>query len=94
MPKRLDTRHCVVIVALAASVALFFCVNVRIPSAKNIISRYAVVQGVSSKTLAPRRKSLLIIGQGRSGTSFVSKMFANGERVSNDLNDEQQNVLN
>ncbi|XP_074612515.1 carbohydrate sulfotransferase 3-like isoform X2 [Acropora palmata] len=32
-------------------------------------------------TPEPRRKGLLIIGHGRSGTSFVSKMFANGLRI-------------
>ena len=37
---------------------------------------------LSHQTPEPRRQGLLIIGRGRSGTSFVSKMFAHGLRVS------------
>lgn len=47
-----------------------------------LLSKYVASEDVSLQTLVPQRKGLLIVGQGRSGTSFVSKMFANGDKVS------------
>ena len=49
---------------------------------KMLLSKYVASEDVSLQTLVPQRKGLLIVGQGRSGTSFVSKMFANGDKVS------------
>ncbi|KAJ7386577.1 N-acetylglucosamine 6-O-sulfotransferase [Desmophyllum pertusum] len=68
-----------------------------------MLSKFLVSEATSSQTVQSRqRKSLLIIGRGRSGTSFVSKMFASGEqtlevyeplRYHNLTNDEKFQVL-
>ena len=82
MLKRLDTRYCcVVLIVLTLFVILFFDTNV-LPSTDSLVSKNMIAEDVSSYTTLPQRKSLLIVGQGRSGTSFVSKMLAIGERVS------------
>ena len=82
MLKRLDTRHCfVVLIVLTLFVILFFYTNV-LPSTETLVSKNMIAEDVSSYTTLPQRRSLLIVGQGRSGTSFVSKMLAIGERVS------------
>lgn len=67
---------------VAVFIFLFSSYSVLLPTAKTSLSKYTVTEGVLASNLQPPRKSLLIIGQGRSGTSFVSKMIANGERVS------------
>jgi len=41
-----------------------------------------VSDAASHQTRDSPRRSLLIVGKGRSGTSFVSKMFASADRVS------------
>ena len=82
MLKRLDTRHCfVVLIVLTLFVILFFYTNV-LPSTETLVSKNMIAEDVSSYTTLPQRRSLLIVGQGRSGTSFVWKMLAIGERVS------------
>ena len=82
MLKRLGTRHwCVVLIVLTLFVILFFYTNV-LPSTETLVSKNMIAKDVSSYTTLPQRKSLLIVGKGRSGTSFVSKMLAIGERVS------------
>ena len=82
MVKRLGNRHCcVVLIVLTLFVILFFYTNV-LPSTETLISKNMIAEDVSSYTTLPQRKSLFIVGQGRSGTSFVSKMLAIGERVS------------
>ena len=82
MLKGLDTRHCfVVFIVLTLLVTLFFYTNV-LPSTGTLVSKNMIAEDVSSYTTLPQRKSLLIVGQGRSGTSFVSMMLAIGERVS------------
>ena len=82
MLKGLDTRHCfVVFIVLTLLVTLFFYTNV-LPSTGTLVSKNMIAEDVSSYTTLSQRKSLLIVGQGRSGTSFVSMMLAIGERVS------------
>lgn len=82
MLKRIDTRHyCVVLIVPTLFVILFFYTNVLL-STETLVSKNMIAEDVSSYTTLPQRKSLLIVGQGRSGTSFVSKMLATGERVS------------
>ncbi|CAH3168056.1 unnamed protein product [Porites lobata] len=81
MVKRLGNRHCcVVLIVLTLFVILFFYTNV-LPSPETLVSKNMIAEDVSSYTTLPQRRSLLIVGQGRSGTSFVSKMMAIGERV-------------
>ena len=80
MLKRLVTCHwCVVLIVLTLFVILFFDTNV-LPSTKTLVSKNMI--DLSPFTTLPQRKSLLIVGKGRSGTSFVSKMLAIEERVS------------
>ena len=82
MLNRLDTRHCfVVLIVLTLFVILFFYTNV-LPSTETLVSKNMIAEDVLSHTTLPQRRSLLIVGQGRSGTSFVWKMLAIGERVS------------
>ena len=82
MLKRLDTRHWrMVLIVLTLLVTLFFYTNV-LPSTETLVSKNMIAEDVSSYTTLPQRKSLLIVGQGRSGTSFVSMMLGMGERVS------------
>ena len=82
MLKRLDTCDWrMVLIVLTLFVILFFYTNV-LRSNETLVSKNMIAEDVSSYTTLPQRKSLLIVGQGRSGTSFVSKMLANGERVS------------
>ena len=82
MLKRLDIRHYfVVLIVLTLLVTLFFYTNV-LPSTETLVSKNMIAEDVSSYTTLPQRKSLLIVGQGRSGTSFVSMMLGMGERVS------------
>ena len=82
MVKRLGNRHCcVVLIVLTLFVIVFFYTNV-LPSTETLVSKNMIAEDVSSYTTLPQRRSLLIVGQGRSGTSFVSKMMAIGERVS------------
>ena len=50
-------------------------------------------EGYRSPISRKTRKSLLIIGRGRSGTSFVSKMIASGNEVSNITCVPHQNCL-
>lgn len=68
---------------------VFFCFNVHLPSSRLLLSKYLLSETASHQTGEFRpvqRKSLLIIGKGRSGTSFVSKMFGSGDRVSKQHN--------
>ena len=82
MLKRLDTCDWrMVLIVLTLFVILFFYTNV-LRSNETLVSKNMIAEDVSSYTTLPQRKSLLIVGQGRSGTSFVSKMLATGERVS------------
>ena len=82
MLKRLDTCHYfVVLIVLTLLVTLFFYTNV-LPSTETLVSKNMIAEDVSSYTTLPQRKSLLIVGKGRSGTSFVSMMLGMGERVS------------
>ena len=82
MLKGLDTRHCfVVFIVLTLLLTLFFYTNV-LPLTETLVSKNMIAEDVSSYSTLPQRKSLLIVGQGRSGTSFVSMMLAIGERVS------------
>ena len=82
MLKRLGTRQwCVVLIVPTLFVILFFYTNV-LSSTETLVSKNMIAENVSSYTTLPQRKSLLIVGKGRSGTSFVSKMLAIGERVS------------
>ena len=82
MLKRLDTRHWrVVLIVLTLFVILFVYTNV-LPSTETLVSKNMIAEDVSSYTTLPQRKSLLIVGKGRSGTSFLLKMLATGERVS------------
>ena len=82
MLKRLVTCHwCVVLIVLTLFVILFFYTNV-LPSTETLVSKNMIAEDVSSNTTLPQRKSLLIVGKGRSGTSFLLKMLAIGERVS------------
>lgn len=78
MPRRLFFA----IATLSAVVSLLYCFHVHLPITKMLLSKYVASEDVSLQTLVPQRKGLLIVGQGRSGTSFVSKMFANGDKVS------------
>ena len=69
-----------VLIVLTLFVILFFYTNI-LPSTETLVSKN-IAEDVSSYTTLPQRRSLLIVGKGRSGTSFVSKMLAIGERVS------------
>jgi len=83
MPKRLEYRNYFAIATvIAVLVALVFSFHIHVPLRKTLLSKYTIAEDVSPLTFVPKRRSLLIIGRGRSGTSFVSKMLANGERVS------------
>ena len=80
-----------IILTVAESLALLFLAfTVQLRSPRTLLSKYLVSDNVSetiinvasSRTEELQRKSLLIVGQGRSGTSFVSKMLATRKRVS------------
>lgn len=77
-----DVRFVAIVSFLTVLAMVFLCFNVDLPSSTPLLSKYLVSEVASHETREFQRKSLLIIGKGRSGTSFVSKMFASGDRVS------------
>lgn len=81
-----DFRFVASISFLTVLVVSFSYFNVRLPSLRPFVSKYLVSDATSHQTRDSPRRSLLIIGKGRSGTSFVSKMFASADRVSKQHN--------
>ena len=81
-PNKWDYRHFVAIATVAILILLLFCHDGHPSTSKAVLSKYMVTENVSPPGFGSRRKGFLIIGRGRSGTSFVSKMIGNGKRVS------------
>lgn len=91
MRKPFDFRFFAIVSFVTVLVVVFLCFNVHLPSSRPFLSKYLVSETASHQTgeFKPvQRKSLLIIGKGRSGTSFMSKMFGSGDRVSKQHNNE------
>ena len=82
MRRQFDFRLFAIISFLTVLVVSFTSVNVSLPSLKPLFSNYFISEAASHQTRDSPRRSLLILGKGRSGTSFVSKMFASADRVS------------
>jgi len=82
MRRQFDFRLFAIISFLTVLVVSFSSLNVRLPSLSPLLSKYLVSDAASHQTRDSPRRSLLILGKGRSGTSFVSKMFASTDRVS------------
>ena len=82
MQKRFRRCRYLALTIAAVCIFLLFSYNSYLPTTKTLLSKYTVTGDISTSALQPLRKSLLIVGQGRSGTSFVAKMIANGDRVS------------
>lgn len=82
MRKQLGLRHYFAIGSLVTVLVVSFSfLNERVPSSRDFLSKNWVSNNVFSTNYQRQRKGLLIIGQGRSGTSFLSRMFASGERI-------------
>lgn len=81
-PNKWDYRHFLAIATVALLILLLFYHDGHLSTIKAVLSKYTITKDVSPPSFGSQRKGFLIIGQGRSGTSFVSKMVANGKRVS------------
>ena len=89
MHKKLGHRHYLALTTFATLVLVMSYDKIHLET-KLFISKF---DAFWNSTPEPRRKGLLIIGHGRSGTSFVSKMFANGLRVSLPVRHRSQQLL-
>lgn len=86
MRRQFDFRLFANISFLTVLVVSFSYFNVRLPSLRPFLSKYLVSDATSDQSRDSPRRSLLIVGKGRSGTSFVSKMFASADLVSKQHN--------